>query len=259
MEISIRSNLNEIQRNLDRFARRQLPFATAMAVNDVARDAKAAVRKAMEDVFNQPVSRTLNSVRIKTGTKAKPEAIVWIDDEPNKGIAAAKYLAAEILGGQRRQKRFERALQSKGLMPPGTFAVPGSAAPLDGNGNIPGSFIVQLLSYLGAFGEQGYRANMTQKRKAKIHGMTRSPAGYKKIGGVMYFVSKGDSRTSHLAPGIYAKTGTHGVNIKPVILFVRPPQYGVRLKFFRIVENSVSKTFATRLRERLAKAMATAK
>src|SRR5471030_1471381 len=104
LKISIGSNLRDIQRTLSDFERKQVPFAFATALNDTARDARKAVQVTMGKVFDRPVARTLNSVKIKTGTKAKPEAKIWIDDDPDKGIPAAKYLMAEILGGPRRPK-----------------------------------------------------------------------------------------------------------------------------------------------------------
>ena len=259
IKLDIKLDTKGIERKLNDLVRKQLPFATAQAVNDVARQAKADVREAMGKAFDRPTSRTLNSVKVEFATKEKPEARVWIDAEPNKGTAPAKYLEPQILGGARNHKRFERALQAKGLMPSGTFAVPGSAAPLDSYGNIPGSFIVQLLSYFQSFGEQGYRANMTKKRIAKIHGMTKSEKGFKKVGGVMYFVSNGQYRNAHLKPGIYSKTGTHGSNIKPVILFVGAANYKARLPFSDIVGRTVKKHLGARLEARLAKALATAK
>ena len=260
ISISVRSNAADLQRKLHDLAQKQIPFAMAMAINDVAKQAKTDVQAEMKKVFRAPVARTLNSIRIKYATKANPKALIYIDAEPNKGIAPAKYLAAEILGGPRSHKRFEKAFQAAGLMPPGTFAVPGSAAPLDGNGNIPANFLVQLLSYFQAFGEQGYRANMTQKRKARIHQVGRSERGYKTIGGRMYFAANGRSgRTRHLKPGIYAKSGTHGVNVVPVILFVSSASYSVRLPFDKIVTASVRKHYPAKFRERLNKAIATAK
>jgi len=260
ISIGIKSNGAAIQRKLDDLVRKQIPFAKAMALNDVAKQAKADVQQEMRKVFAAPVPRTLNSIRIRYATKASPKAFISIDAEPNKGIAPAKYLAAEILGGPRSHKRFEKAFQAKGLMPAGTFAVPGAAAPLDANGNIPGNFLVQLLSYFQAFAEQGYRANMTQKRKARIHRIGKSERGYKTIGGKMYFAANGQpGRAQHLKPGIYQKTGTHGVNVVPVILFVSSARYGVRLPFEKIVANSVRKHYPAMFRARLDRAIATAK
>ncbi|WP_322008275.1 phage tail protein [Paraburkholderia tropica] len=259
MNLDIKIDSKAIERQLDDLARKQIPFATAMAINDVSRHARTDLRDTMQSVFENPVPYTLNSVRLKLATKARPVATVAISDDPDKGIPPAKYLSPEILGGPRNHKRFERALQIKGIMPAGTYAVPGDGAPINGNGNIPGSFLVQLLSYFQAFSETGYRANMTQKRMAKLAKVGVSTRGYKKINGVVYFAANGRGKTVHLAPGIYAKSGTHGAIITPVILFVQSPTYKARFPFGAVVEESVEKNFDRFMRARLDQAIATAK
>lgn len=253
-EISIKANIEAVSRALDDFRRRQLPFATAQAINDTLFDVKANIRQSMLEVFAQPVARTLNSVRISKANKQTLTGRAWIDDEPNKGTPPATYLTPEVFGGPRNPKRFEKALRFKGVMPPGTYAVPAEGVTMSG------PQIVQLLSYFNAFPEQGYRANMTGKRRAKLAGKIRSEAGYIKIGGFMYFAANGKSpRTRHLAPGIYRKSGTHGADIKPVFLFVRQPQYQVRLPFVDIAERTARTMFNRHLGARLARAIASSR
>ena len=259
LQINVSADIKSVVRQLNNFAEKQIPFATAMALNDACRIAKADLQSEMNSVFDRPVPRTVNSVRIKFATKANIQATVSLDSEPNKGIAPVQYLAAEIEGGGRNYKRFERALRAKGLLPAGMYITPGSAAPLDAYGNIPGGFVTQLLSYFQAFGEQGYKANMTKKRKAKIHGIKRSAKGYKTITGAMYFVANGKGRAAHLPPGIYKKTGTHGVSVVPLILFVRKPSYKVRFPFDAIVHKSIEQNFRHCFEDRIQKAIATAK
>ena len=89
---------------------------------------------------------------------------------------------------------------------------------------------MQLISYFQAFGEQGYKANMSAKGYQRVH------RGTKKQGGRRYFVTYGktrggpritqkgeqDERTAHLAPGIWAASGTGGADVRPVLMFVRP-------------------------------------
>ena len=96
-----------------------------------------------------------------------------------------------------------------------------------------GSFLVQLISYFQAFGEQGYRANMTDKRKQAIHQRGGKKARFVgPVRGHRFFVAYGrdrdgarrtrkgdfDVRTSHLRPGIWAASGTGGVDLRPVLL-----------------------------------------
>ncbi len=90
---------------------------------------------------------------------------IYLEEFGGKGIPAAQFLAAEIEGGPRKHKRFERAPDAKGLVPSTSYAVPGRMAPLDSYGNVPGSFIVRMLSDLQAVGETGCRANRKGARK----------------------------------------------------------------------------------------------
>jgi len=259
LKIDIQTDLSKFKQSLAKEMQKQVSFAASRAINDTLKIAQADVRKEMSSVFANPVSRTLNAVKVRFSNKSSLIGKIFIEDFGGKGIAPAKYLAAEILGGQRHQKRFERALQARGLMGSNMVAVPGPGAPKDGNGNVPGSFIVMLLSYLQAFGEQGYRANMTAKRMKRIHGVVRSPQGFVKIGGVAYFISNGAGRTHHLPPGIYAKTGTHGVNIKPVFLFVSQAKYRAALPFESIIRASFAANFGPRMRARLDEAISSAR
>jgi hypothetical protein len=118
---------------------------------------------------------------------------------------------------------------------------------MDANGNIPSSRIVQLLSYFKAFQEQGYRANMSDKRKSKLAKKGKTANGHKTINGVEYFAVSSDrsGRAAHLAPGIYRRKGIHGSDIAPVIIFAkRAPRYTQRLDFTGIAAGAVRDTFA---------------
>lgn len=257
--ISLSSNKDQVARQLRVFAEKQIRFAAAQAINDSVQDCRSTVPAAMRRIFRAPVARTLSSVRYNRATSATLSASIWINDDPGKGIAPARYLAAEITGGSRHKKRFERALQQRGLMPTGMFAVPADGAPKDAKGDVPGSFYVRILSYLGAFGEQGYRANMTDKRKSQIAGVKVSAHGFKTITGAVYFVATGRGKTKHLKPGIYKKSGTHGAVIQPVFIFVNSATYKQRFDFDGIVRKTVSATFPIHMRQRLTRAMATAR
>jgi hypothetical protein len=259
IEISVRSNIKEVSRKLGIFAQKQINYATARSLNDCIQDCRQAVPNAMRQVFRDPVPRTLNALRYKPATKSTLTATLWINDDGGKGIAPAKYLAAEVQGGARHQKRFERALQMRGLMPAGMFAIPAESAPRNANGDVPGSFYVRILSYLAAFGEQGYRANMTDKNRARIAGIKVNARGFKTITGAMYFVSLGRGKAKHLKPGIYKKSGTHGVDVEPVFYYVSAATYKPRLDFEGVVLKTFGSNFTPHMTKRLAEAAATAR
>jgi hypothetical protein len=80
---------------------RQIPFATALACNLLARDVKDAVRQDMATQFDRPKPVTLNSLRTDAATKARPFAVVKVKDDPlgkafNGGMAEMRVLS----GGQ---------------------------------------------------------------------------------------------------------------------------------------------------------------
>lgn len=149
------------------------------------------------------------------------------------GMDAQKVLQAQEFGGRRADKKSEVALRRAGILPAGfQTAIPKQPYPGsdDGRGNILGKFMQQLLSYLQAYSEQGFKANMSKKRKDKLRnqqgiGNIATKKVYKTTLGVRYFVSLGKLRGHHLPPGIWATSGTHDVRVQPVLLFVRSPIY----------------------------------
>lgn len=236
MRISVNMQLDRIKSGLRELERNQIPFALAKALTATVKDVQAAEVREIKDSFDRPTPATLDSIYTRPATKARPEATVGIKEFMGKGNPAVKYLAAEVQGGQRRTKRFERALQAAGILPPGYYIVPGSACELDQYGNIKGSQIVQLISYFRAFPEMGYKANMTDKRRAAL------AKGSAKTGrqGVAYFVA----RDSWLHPGIWARYSFgHGSAIKPVLMFVRSVGYEKRFDFYYAAQSTIDRVF----------------
>jgi len=243
MKISVNLQLDKITRGLENLTKGQASYAVAAALTDTAAAVQAAEVHEIRDSFDRPTPATLDSIYVRPATKSKLEATVGIKDFMGKGNPAVKWLQAEIEGGQRHTKRFERALQASGILPQGYAIVPGAAADLDEYGNIRPSLIVQLLSYFKAFPEMGYRMNMSDKRKAAL------AKGNKKKGqrGVAYFVSRGN----WLHAGIWARyTFAHGSAVKPILMFVRTASYEKRFDFFYAAEKTIEAQFPLRLKKR---------
>ena len=151
------------------------------------------------------------------------------------GVDPQDVLQAQEFGGRRRDKRSESALRRAGILPSGyQTAIPATPYPGsdDGRGNLSGRFLQQLLSYMQAYSESGFKANMTARRKRAVHKGTAKALGRR------YFVSYGRLRGQHLAPGIWAAQGTHGVDVRPVLMFVRTPTYRPRISMDRIARDS---------------------
>lgn len=241
MQIRVTSDFDKLVTAIGDVGARHIPRATALALTRTAMDAKEELIGEMQRDFDRPTSFTLNSLWVEMATKTNPVAVVKVKENAPKGTPAIKYLAPEIYGGGRRIKRFERALQAAGLMPSGMYAMPGAACPLDGYGNVSPAFIVRMMSQLRAFGEQGYRANETDRGKA------RRLAKDRRLGDWLVI----REQRGKLKPGIYQRYHFGmGNTLKPIFIFTRKaPSYSKRFSFFETVEATVSAKFPTRFAE----------
>ena len=239
VKVEIKS-LDEVKSWLKSIPEKQLPFALSKAVNDTAKEVKAELVNEMKRVFDRPTNYTLNSVFIKPATKRDLTAIVGFKEWGGKGTPASKYLAPQMFGGNRGLKRSERSLQRAGLLPSGMYWTPGKGARLNSHGNISGGQITQILSVLQASVDTAQ--NMTARSRVK----NRKPREY--------FVGKpGGGR---LPLGVYERRGR---KIKPVLVFVKSPNYKPRFLFFETAEKTVNKVWLQKMGEAIQYALATAR
>lgn len=249
---------------------KQLRFAGARALNDVGFIARKTIVDEMGRVFDRPTPFVLRSVRLLRAQPDKLSVTLFPDSPGGKAVDPTDVLRAEVLGGPRKFKRSERAFQRIGVLPQGKVMVPGGAAPRDAYGNVPGSFMVRLIAYFGAFGEQGYRSNMTERGIKRLAKVSRTDRGFKQIGGVQYFVSRGrgeftgrgswrNGQQQHLPAGIWQRSGVHGSDVKPVFLFVDAPRYTQRLRMGEIIAEVTQRELPQRFQQQLKAALATAR
>lgn len=256
MQISLKiEGLDKVRKLMDKLSGPQLADAMAKGINDAAYEVRRKMQSEMALAFDRPTPYILRSVQVKQATPQSLSATIQPTYYGGKGIDPQQILRAQEAGGTRHDKRSEVALRRAGILPAGyQTAIPDKplAGSDDGRGNLRGPFLVQLISYFQAFGEQGYRANMTAKRKASLQ------KGNAKMAGVRYFVAYGKLRsgkTSHLAPGIWAVVGTTGADVRPVLMFVRKGQYKPRLSMESISRKADAENYlAKRLRYRIRQA-----
>ena len=230
-------NQAELLRQIHGLTGAQAAKAYAKALNDTGFEIRRAMQDEMRAVFDRPTDYILRSPFVRMATAARLSVTIEPTYMGGKGIDPQKILDAQTWGGRRRDKRSEVALKRAGILPAGyQTAIPDEArgGPYpgsdDGKGNLRGPFLVQLISYFQAFGEQGYKANMSDKGYLRVHRGTKKQAGrryfvtYGKTRGGPRITQKGDQdeRTAHLAPGIWAASGTGGADVRPVLMFVRP-------------------------------------
>lgn len=253
MKITLKlDGLDKVQKQLAQLTGPQFREAAAKAITDTAFQVRRTMQAELASVFQDPTPYIVKSVYVKPADASTLSATIEPTYFGGKGIDPQQILRAQEAGGTRRDKRSEVALRRAGILPAGyqtalpRVPFPGSD---DGRGNMRGPFLVQLISYFQAFGEQGFKANMSDKRKASLQ------RGTSKVAGRRYFVAYGNLRsgkTSHLAPGIWAVVGTTGADVRPVLMFVRTPSYTPRLSMARIAEKADADNYlAKRLRYRI--------
>jgi hypothetical protein len=251
--------LKEVIASMDDLAKKQVPYALSVALNQTAEDVIRAEKQQLQIyVKGGPTAWTSNSLFVDRATKTKPVATVGFKDKSSirvtttnkgRGTPAANYMGPLVDGGPRNLKGFESALRWAYILPPGMYIAPGKACPLDAHGNIPHSFIMKILSYFKASERwSGHTSNITDKGRAKLKAGTRRNVGHE------YFVSYGKGRTQHLPPGIYIRySGTGTKTIRPIMMFVKSPAYQKRIPFHetaqKIIDIKLKFNFDNAMRE----------
>lgn len=242
IKISVKHNINRAIEFLDDVQKKSVPAATMRSLNYTARKVKESEEREVRDVFDRPTRNTQDAFYVKPATKSRLASEVGIKDSAGKSVPASKYLLAQITGGTRRLKRFEVALRSVGVLPSGYWAVPGNGAKIDAHGNMSAGQIVQILSYFRAFPELGYRANITDKRRASLRKGSKRKLGYE------YFVGRPGNGTLplgiwqrfHFAGGGFSGGRTA---IRPILIFVSRSLYEKRLDFEYVARQTIEREF----------------
>lgn len=240
--ITIKVDTREATRWLNDVQRKQIPFATSVALNKTARLAQAGIKSEMQRVLDRAKPYTLGGTFVSNSTKSSLTAIVGLKDKASSGRAVATYLAPLVAGIPRHQTGWERALQSMGAIPDGMRAVPAAGAKLDAYGNLNRRQVTEIMgslrSRLRTFGGKGKRAQATG-----------------------YFVSMSSQpNTKHLPSGIYCRIERSGTSvIQPVVIFVARANYRPVLKIAMTVRDIVSNNFNREFDGALSQALSTAR
>lgn len=271
-------DLGELDRFLTQMQRDRVPAAATRALNDNAFGYRKQLQATMASSFDRPTPYTLRAFVVdKAGARAalqadthrimglpspapsgRIEAHVRLSHDANKqGLEPFDTIGHQFTGGEPAFTGFERALRRIGVLPPGWHAVPGGGVKLNGYGNVSPGQIVQLISYFQAFGEQGYRANASERTRKRRAGKgvveytdiaSRQARKVKTIAGVEYFISRGrgeftgartwkSGRMQHLPPGIYARTGIHGSTLRCIFKFVPSTRYRQRVDILAVARD----------------------
>lgn len=208
----------QLKRALSDIERRQLPFATALALTRTAQMVKAAEIGEMKRVFASPTRFTLNSLFVRPAKKNRLEAVVWVKDYASKADAPTRWLVPEVIGGERGDKRSEKLLRGRGILAAGRYLMPGKGMPLDASGNISRGRMQKVLSGLGAQFDR--HSNSTTSRRS-VKNKRR-----------FFVLGRGAN-----AQGIAERTGKKGSTAFSMLLaFGGKPVYRERFDFFGVAD-----------------------
>lgn len=158
IQFSVKADIAGLSRRLDDIARKQLPFATSLALNAVARQAVQGERRALQSSLDRPEPFTLRGITMMPARKESPTA--WVTILPIQ----ARYLAPSIIGGPQVLNRNRAVLAPKNVR-------------LDAYGNVPRSLLAALKGRPDIFiGE------VTFANGHRISGVWQLPAGEKRGG-----------------------------------------------------------------------------
>ncbi|MGC0151028.1 hypothetical protein ACPRNU_01035 [Chromobacterium vaccinii] len=221
----------------------QLPFAIAVGLNNIAERIRRGEREVMRQRFDRPTPYTLDALYVRRASKSKLAAEVNIKDSAYKAAPASLWLNSEITGGDRRQKRSEKALAVAGG---GKYWTPAAGAVLDGYGNVGRGFIIKVLSALRAHGEQGYMANRSKSKRSQ-----------RKARNFDIFVGAPDGEPM----GVWQRINSaHGHGLKPLMWMQdQAPAYRVRFPFDKIASNIYRAHAPEEFERAIRLAMATAR
>lgn len=247
---------------------KQVRYAASRALNETAKKVVEEEVRELSRIFDRPTPRTLRAVKVFSGAKRDSlEVVIGVDDgvgrktysaRGKKGtITPSQYLLAQIVGGERAPKRFEKALQAIGAMDRGEAAVFAKRSEaLDSYGNISGAKLNQIITFFRKTKVDGYGGKMSSARKMKM--MKGELKGMK--WGMTYFRGGGDTG---LPDGIWERHYPNGTAaksfIRPILVYVKQASYRPRFHFRQIAKRTVAREWQRQFDAALDAALKTAK
>lgn len=159
-------DVNPMLKKVDTIKQVQIPFASSLALNNLAKEVRDNYRSEMKQRFRNPVPFTLNGMYIKASSKNNLYVEVGLKEFATKGNPTSKYLLPQIQGGRPYMTRFQKALRQKGILAPNEIAIPTQSDYLRRNqyGNVMPSQYTEILYSLQAFRDS---SAFTYRREAK--------------------------------------------------------------------------------------------
>jgi hypothetical protein len=249
MTVSIRIDTRDIERaarSMSEMARKQIPFATALALTQTAQAVQKELAADLKKEFDQPTPYITRGTFISPAKKNDLKAEVGMIDRPKgtNNASPALYVREQFGGGVRGQKPFEKALTAIGALPAGWTAQPAPGIKSDRYGNPDRKTITEVLGAL--------------QRRISVYsgrGKRMSLTGY-------FVVSPGttDSRVAHLSPGVYRRIARGGDRaLQPVFVFAQSANYRRRIDLPKLAAATVEREFSAQFSAALSRAIGSAR
>ena len=147
-------------KGFDRFLKnnkKQLPFASSVALNSTGFDIRQALNKGTLGAFDKPTKFTQKA--FLTTKSKKTNLVVHVFAVDKAGKDRARYLRFGVQGGQRPPKGFERyfaGLPNDGTIPANSFFMPTSLVKTDASGNITRATLKRITSGINSNARGGF-------------------------------------------------------------------------------------------------------
>ena len=224
--MSIVFDIGPLVRQLDDLQKKQIPFATARALSELAKDIAVFQQGVTNDAIDRPNDFTAKQSMYSTTADKRGPYTVKVGYKRKQ----AAYLAP-LLGGERRSKPFEKRIdgQVKYVVAGKGLETGVNGYKLDNYGNVTEADLLELVDAKNTYG--------TAKRF--FRGVPKGGAGH----------GFGD--------GVYARADDNN-KIIPLLLFVTDAKYEKRIDFTAAQKRAVE-LWPQKFEEQLAKALATAR
>ena len=210
MRSSVSTNADKVAEWTKNIAK-QIPYATALAMNTLAFKARSNAKMDISKAFKSPTKFTQSAVQVNPAKKTDRKVVIGIGSGIRTGKAGdprSSYLAASIKGGLRGQKRVEKGL-FRGLGSSFKMWMPAKGEKLNKFGNMP-------------------RARQMAIAKGVVNkGSTLHNRKYFAKGNV-----------------IYEKYGRGLKSMKPVVVLFNNASYTKRLEFHKPIRDLYRKEFS---------------
>ncbi len=230
MELNFSTNIRAFQKGIDAAAKKQLPWAAAVALTETAKAVSEAEKDNAQKVLDRPRPFTTGAFRVIRASKATLHAKVVVMD------LTAAYLEPYEFGG-------DNMLNSRAVLTPIS-----AMADLDKFGNLPGNFLAKMKARSDVF------IGSVKSAKGVVSGVWQRSSEEGARATVSRVGKDGKARISRTGKGMHT-----GGKLKLLIRFTDAHEAEQNLAWFDVARATADAVFDDEFRKALSKALATAR